>query len=324
MFRLLSWRRAVGLAALLAAVAILIQVWPNARVSLSRVGPPLLTLVAAWYVAALFLRGWRWQIILAPVADPPLRATVSALAVGGLASMLGPVHTGTVVRGVQLSNVSSAPVGAALLTAAADRAFDAAAWMLLLLGLILGYPAGLMPLVRFGDAIRADLGSSPIAVAILVPLALGLLVGMAVLAGRERWRNWWSKLVAICRPLLDGRTLGRGVVPTVIIAATDLVVLITAARMLGLELDPSTEIPLWVVIALSRGISTAGRLAPWGVLGLSLQHGLFFATLAALGVSTEQAGVYVLALYAALALSTVVGGAIVALLMVRPSVSRPE
>ncbi|MEJ7605681.1 MAG: lysylphosphatidylglycerol synthase transmembrane domain-containing protein [Bryobacteraceae bacterium] len=84
-----------------------------------------------WVAAAVvfdilvyFLQGWRWSLLLRPVADIPFSRSVRAIYVGLFANEILPLRTGEVIRCYLQARWSGLPFTVVLSSALIERVFD--------------------------------------------------------------------------------------------------------------------------------------------------------------------------------------------------------
>jgi len=122
-----------------------------------------ITVAVLFDLAVYFIQGWRWRLLLMPVARPSLFRTVQAVFVGLFANEILPFRSGELVRGYAIAKWSQIPYSVALSSVAVERLFDG---LWLVLGFYLIRPFLPVPgYIRDGGAILAGL---------LVVLALAL------------------------------------------------------------------------------------------------------------------------------------------------------
>jgi len=91
------------------------------------------TLVSIW------LRAWRWQIMLEPIRKVSLAQAYSSTMIGFMANNVLPLRFGEVVRAYSLGRASGVSKSAAFATIVVERAFDLVALLLILALLLLRY-----------------------------------------------------------------------------------------------------------------------------------------------------------------------------------------
>jgi uncharacterized protein (TIRG00374 family) len=89
-----------------------------------RIRPDDLALAVAASLLSLFLRTWRWQVILRPVRRVGFAPAFAATSIGFAASTVLPMRAGEIVRPIVLSRRSTVPFSAALASIVFERAID--------------------------------------------------------------------------------------------------------------------------------------------------------------------------------------------------------
>ena len=99
----------------------------------------------AWVGAAVlfdilvyFLQGWRWSLLLRPVADIPYARSIRAIYVGLFANEVLPLRTGEVIRCYLQARWSALPFTVTLSSAIIERIFDGF-WLLVCLAVTTYY-----------------------------------------------------------------------------------------------------------------------------------------------------------------------------------------
>lgn len=83
-------------------------------------------------ILVYFLQGWRWSLLLRPVADIPYARSIRAIYVGLFANEVLPLRTGEVIRCYLQARWSSLPFTVTLSSAIIERIFDGF-WLLVCL-----------------------------------------------------------------------------------------------------------------------------------------------------------------------------------------------
>jgi len=89
-----------------------------------QIRPEDLALALAASLLSLFLRTWRWQIILRPVRQIRFAPAFAATSIGFAASTVLPMRAGEIVRPIVLARRTSVPFSAALASIVFERAID--------------------------------------------------------------------------------------------------------------------------------------------------------------------------------------------------------
>lgn len=75
-------------------------------------------------ILVYFLQGWRWSLLLRPVADVPFARSIRAIYVGLFANEILPLRTGEIIRCYLQARWSGLPFTVALSSALIERIFD--------------------------------------------------------------------------------------------------------------------------------------------------------------------------------------------------------
>lgn len=241
---------------------------------ISRVAPEFFLLSVACSLSTVFLRSWRWQFLLRPVARVPFGASFAATSVGFAASTVLPARAGEVVRPVVLARRTAVPLSASFASVLFERAVDLAT--VLLFFLFYGLWPGLHP--RFtgrAATVFSSLrllalfsGGAAVAFFLFAVLATGRNRGtrkmIALLVGwlPERFRE---KASGVFSSFLDGM---HSVRRPRMLAATSLLSFVLWAAVCGqvyfllrafrLPLGPASSILVVVVTLIGLAIPTPG------------------------------------------------------------------
>src|SRR5262245_59456896 len=140
-------RRAIwfGVAALIAAALLYLSVrgvaWSDVWRVIRGARLTVLVAVAALSSAALFIRSYRWRILLRAAGDVSVGDAFQATAAGYFANNLLPARAGEVVRSVMLGTRAGLDTAFVLATALADRIADAIALLAIAAIVLLTIPA---------------------------------------------------------------------------------------------------------------------------------------------------------------------------------------
>lgn len=78
----------------------------------------------AIYFLGVWVRAWRWQVLLAPVQRLPLRRVLAVITLGYMGNNLLPARAGELLRAYALRRQDGVPLGASLATIVVERIFD--------------------------------------------------------------------------------------------------------------------------------------------------------------------------------------------------------
>ncbi len=105
--------------------------WALRDANLSELGGELKQMEWGWVTIAVFAdilvyfwHGWRWSLLLSPLADVPFWRSVRAIYVGLFANEVLPFRTGEVIRCYLLARWTELPLTVALSSALIERIFD--------------------------------------------------------------------------------------------------------------------------------------------------------------------------------------------------------
>lgn len=125
------------------------------------------TLGVASDIAVYVFQAWRWNLLLGPVARPPLWRSVQAIYVGLFANEVLPLRPGEVIRSYLQARWSEIPFSVAFSSALIERVFDGIWLMLLFFVTTL-----VVPLPR----VVIDIGKVVGGLVLVFALALGLVM----------------------------------------------------------------------------------------------------------------------------------------------------
>jgi uncharacterized protein (TIRG00374 family) len=175
------------------AISIACLIWTLQGAELSRIGAEIRALEWHWVAIAVVAdvlvyvwHGWRWSLLLSPIAEIPFFRTVRAIYVGLFANEVLPFRTGELIRCYLLGKWSHLPFSVVLSSAIIERIFDGF-W--LLVGLFVSFRLAPLP---------AQYATAGLFVGVVVALA-ALLVGAAMFYKQETHsafsnHRWLKKL----------------------------------------------------------------------------------------------------------------------------------
>ncbi len=134
------------------------------------------------------VQGWRWSILLRPVAEIPMMRSVRAIYVGLYANEVLPFRSGEIIRCYLQSRWGHLPFSVVLSSIAIERIFDGI-WLVLYLSLV----------VQFVDLPRTvrDGGYALILLVAILALALGVIIAFQKRA-KEMAAHWkWGEKARI-------------------------------------------------------------------------------------------------------------------------------
>jgi glycosyltransferase 2 family protein len=140
----LGWKGILFLVLInLASLGILI--WVLHDINFSELGQEIKNMNWAWVAAAAFsdimvyvAQGWRWSILLQPIANIPFMRSVRAIYVGLYANEVLPLRSGEIIRCYLASRWGKLPLSVVLSSAVIERIFDGV-WLVLYLSLVVQF-----------------------------------------------------------------------------------------------------------------------------------------------------------------------------------------
>ena len=271
---------------------------------LAGVRPTWLALAVAFFVADLFFRALRWQVLIAPIHRVPLRRLSAYMLVGYLANNVLPARLGEVVRSHYLGDREGISRSATLGTVIVERVVDT---------VVLVAIGALAIIVLNVRGVVANAVLIGLAVAGLLCVALAVALAAHRLPGATRMARFlarWPRIVGIATRMRDG--LRVAALPRTVAAAAVLSVAAWSCTVLAfLAVGQSLGIQLTVgegsLLAAGTNLATAIPSGP-GYLGTFEYAGqaiaLAFGLTAASGLALA-----VLAHFLSLAISSL-GGAV--------------
>ena len=299
-------RSALGLLISLVCIVLVLRgvdVGQTARL-LAGVRPTWLALAVAFFVADLFFRALRWQVLIAPIHRVPLRRLSAYMLVGYLANNVLPARLGEVVRSHYLGDREGISRSATLGTVIVERVVDT---------VVLVAFGALAIIVLNVRGVVANAVLIGLAVAGLLCVALAVALAAHRLPGATRMARFlarWPRIVGIATRMRDG--LRVAALPRTVAAAAVLSVAAWSCTVLAfLAVGQSLGIQLTVgegsLLAAGTNLATAIPSGP-GYLGTFEYAGqaiaLAFGLTAASGLALA-----VLAHFLSLAISSL-GGAV--------------
>lgn len=149
-------------------------------------------------ILVYFLQGWRWSLLLRPVARIPFSRSIRAIYVGLFANEILPLRSGELIRCYLQGRWSHLPFTVTLSSALIERIFDGI-WLLVCLGVTTHYIAVPRKYLAAGEVLG-----------FLIAVAAALLVGaMYVREPTERFLNRYKHTQQIVVLLDDLYIIGR-------------------------------------------------------------------------------------------------------------------
>jgi glycosyltransferase 2 family protein len=254
---------------------------------------------------------WRWTVVARGIGlDVPLRPAVAAYYRSQLVNVTVPGGVvGDVERAVRHGR-GSGELAASVRSVGCERFGGQAVQLALTAVVLLAVPSAFRMVAEWGAATL---------------VVLAVVVGMAG-AGATRFDN--GRLAQALRVaatdlrvgLLSRRAFPRVLLASAVVVAGHATVVVVAARATGVDVAPSTLVPL--ALAVLAGSAVPANVAGWGP-----REGVAAWAFAAAGLGAS-AGVTAAAAYGALVLVSTLPGAVVLVLQLvrgrRPAPARPE
>jgi glycosyltransferase 2 family protein len=261
-------------------------------------------LLILFVLTDVVLRGLRWQVLLAPVASVPLRATLSSLLVGYLANNVLPARLGELIRSHDLGERTGVSRSTILGTIVVERVVDTVVVVAI---------AAIAILVLSVRGIVASAVLVGLAVTMLLVVAIGVGVAAHRLPGADHIRAFlarWPRVRDMIRRLRAGlsiasnpRAMALAVVLSVGSWSATVLAFAAAAQAIGVEPTMGQA----ALLAAGTNLATAIPAAP-GYVGT---FELAAVTIAgSVGILPEPALAFAVLVHATTLLLTSIGGAV--------------
>jgi uncharacterized protein (TIRG00374 family) len=119
-------------------IAVACLLWALKHAKLSELGPELMKIDWRWIVLAsltdisvYFAQGWRWTMLMSPVAKVRVTQTIRSIYVGLFANEILPLRTGEVIRCYLMARWNNLPFSVIVSSALIERIFDGI-WLIVL------------------------------------------------------------------------------------------------------------------------------------------------------------------------------------------------
>ncbi len=312
-------RAALGLAISAVALALVVRsvdlgaAWDVLR----RAQPQWIALLLVFAVSDVLIRAVRWRVLLAPIADVPLRTTLGSLLVGYLANNVLPARLGELVRSHHLGVRTGLSRSTTLGTIVVERVVDTV--------VVVGIAAAAILVL----SVRGVVASAVlVGLALTALLVIGIAVGMAAhrLPGGARLAAFigrWPRVRDVLRRLRAGlaiasnvRTMAAAVILSVGSWSCTVLAFAAAAQAVGIEPTMGQA----ALLAAGTNLATAIPAAP-GYVGT---FELAAVTIAgSVGIASESALAFAVLVHATTLLLTSLGGAVVIAIGGRPRLEDP-
>ncbi len=250
-------------------------------------------------LAVYVIHGWRWIVLLRPVAKLPLWSTVQSIYIGLFANEVLPLRTGELIRCYLLAHWNDLLLSVAFASAALERLVDGF-WMIaafiITANYVRGLPGALVDLVRI-------LG---------VLLALGAAVLMWIVFHKQHAHSVMkeSRWATTLRHVVDGLhmmgnwvTLSRTVLISMLYLVAQILSVWALMKAYGLDLS------MWVAAGVVT-IVRFGTVVPNAPGNLGLFQAVCVIALGLFDVERNDAKTFSFVMFFALTLPLLVGGAV--------------
>jgi uncharacterized protein (TIRG00374 family) len=268
-----------------------------------------------FYFIALFVRTWRWRVLLSPMKSVPIQKLFSILSAGYMANNIYPARAGDLLRAVLLRKNENVPISASLATIIVEHLFDGIAILALVL-LNLGQLTSFAPNSQWVDIIE----TSAFWVGLVFGLILLVFIGMVFLPEKMNKVSEWvikhlvpgklrEPLSGIIHKFADGLQVLHSPVQSLLVMFQSVLIWVVEAGlywgvMRAMRLDLTYQSLLLIV-----GIVNLVLLVPAAPGGLGTFDAATKSMMEVFGVNPENALSYALLLRAALWLPVTVVGA---------------
>ena len=275
-----------------------------------------LGLGAAVSVGCLWLRAWRWRLILRPVKAVGIYELFAITSIGFMANNVLPLRLGEVAKAAALTKRSRIGLSSALASVGVERLFD---------GIAIGLMSPVLLLVPGGSAWVAR-GALGLALGLAAAFAVAL-AGLAILLAYGRRSLEWrpikrrlggglaQKLARLVSGFLhglsvlrDAATVGRIVLASVVLWLAHAAIYHLVLVSLGIELPVTAPVTALIFTVVAAILPSAP-----GALG-TFEYFCILA-LAAFAVPKDQALAYAVVLHASMWVPVTVLGLVYAWLM---------
>lgn len=235
---------------------------------LSRADPWPLVACVFLYAAMLWLRSLRWKLLLRPMGEVPAGRLFPVVAIGYMANNLLPARIGDLIRAWLVGSREDVSKASALATILLERAFDAAA-TLLLVGLLL-------PFLVLPASVHQALGLVAVVLVLLVMVAF-LVAGRShqALSALRPMAGWLPsplqvRAATLMERFLEGLRVLRTPAEAILALAVSLGLWIAAAGIYyAVMLSLGVPASLWAALLVSALVNISAVLpSPPGYVGV--------------------------------------------------------
>lgn len=242
--------------------------WKGELPRLARIHWVWIAVAVACDILVYISQGWRWNLLLSPVAKIPLWRSVQAIYVGLFANEVLPLRSGELIRCYLQAAWSHIPLPIVLSSALIERLVDGV-W------LILGFALASL-IVDLPEAVKV--GGSVLAV---IVFCLGLLVAFAVLNRRfahhvvtkHRWSEALRTVVEGLHLMGRSGSFGAAVAASIVYLALQVIPVFAMIRGYNVDLSLADSAVVLVVIRLSTVVpGLPGNLGLFNAAAFTALH----------------------------------------------------
>jgi uncharacterized protein (TIRG00374 family) len=299
-------RAVVGIAISLGALAFVLRSVDLARTAevIRNAAPGWLALMAAFLVADVLFRAFRWQRLIAPIHPVRYSRMLAYLLVGYLANNVLPARLGELVRSHYLGDREGISRTATLGTVVVERVVDTAVVVLI---------AALAIFVLSVRGVVASAVLVGLAVAGVLVVGLGVALAAHRLPGADRaiaLVDRWPRVRELGSKLRDGlavagrpKTIGSALLLSIAAWSMSVLAFAAAGQSVGIQLSIGQAALLAAGVALATAVpSGPGYLGTFELAAVKIAE--------AFGIESDSAFALALLAHAGILLVTSVGGVI--------------
>lgn len=257
---------------------------------------PWVLFAATADIFAYVIQGWRWSILLEPVAKMPAMQAVRAVYVGLFANEVLPFRTGEVIRCYLISRWTHLPISVSLSSALIERIFDGI-WLVLYLAVVLIFVDVPKPLQQAGGVLMLVIAAL---VAVMGWVMFYKKQAQAALSTR-RWAKTWHTLIEDLHAIGNSRTFYFSWLASLPHLLSMTLPIYGVARAYGLELTLMEAAVVNVIVRL-------GTVIPSAPGNLGTYQALVVLAMTMLGYELGLAKRFSLILWAVVTLPLLLGG----------------
>lgn len=252
-------------------------IWVLRGAELGSLGEEIREMNWAWVALAVvadilvyFVQGWRWNLLLEPVARVPLMRSVRAIYVGLFANEILPFRSGEIIRCYLQARWSRIPFSVTLSSAVIERIFDGL-WLFLCLMITLRF----VELPRFLEEGATVLGVIVLAAAVLLGIVMFRKHQAHAAISGSRWRKELRVLVDDLHAMGNARSFylaGLASLPHLLIQVVPVYALIQGYGIEDLGIGEATAVT--IILRLGTAVPQApgnlGTFQAFTVVALKL------------------------------------------------------